>query len=49
MNLVIIATMDVQLELSHPVNLVPVRRFSLAFKKTYLLLVISIKCLIISA
>jgi hypothetical protein len=46
---VIIATVAVQLELSHPANLVLVRRFSLAFEKTYLLLVISIKCLIILA
>jgi hypothetical protein len=31
---VMIATVGVQLELSHPVNLVPVRRLSLAFEKT---------------
>jgi hypothetical protein len=33
---VIITTIYAQLELSHPVNLVLVRRFSLAFEKTYL-------------
>jgi hypothetical protein len=33
---VIIATVDVQLELSHPVNSVLVRRFSVTFEKTYL-------------
>jgi hypothetical protein len=31
-----IATVGVQLESSHPVNLVLVRRFSVAFEKTYL-------------
>ena len=33
---VMIATVDAQLELSHPANFVLVRRFSLAFEKTYL-------------